>query len=437
MMGMFSNCIRLNFLDISNFKTPSLTNMESMFERCLGLTSLNLSNFNTSSVTNMNNLFCESWKLKNLDINNFDTSLVIYMDSMFSHTGLTSLDLKHFNTDSVKSMARMFSSNQELTSINLCSFNTSAVINMEKMFMFCENIESLNLINFDTSSVTNFEYMFYSCTNLKSLNIYNFDTSLNPIIEDIFEEILSNLTLCYNPIKAPYLVDYSSNFENNCIKLCCEGNNSYCFNYFKCTDTYETYNTEGAELSDSIRNDFMNHTNISDNAVKKTEYSNEDIYNESNILYNIEELNIIEPVKNETNDIIMKYFIEYLNNVDSDIILNEINKGKDIVYKINELEIHITNTENQINNKNKNETNIILGDCENILKDSYNISYNESLIIYKVDILKENWKIPKIEYSVYYPLNGSKLYNLNLSKCDKSKINILIPILINEKDIDK
>ena len=78
-----------------------------------------------------------------------------------------------------------------------------------------------------------------------------------------------------------------------------------------------------------------------------------------------------------------------MNNINPEIIIYKINNGRDIVYKINELEIHISNTENQQRNKNNNETIILLEDCEKDLKSSYNIPDNESLIIYKVDILKK------------------------------------------------
>ena len=42
-------------------------------------------------------------------------------------------------------------------------------------------------------------------------------------------------------------------------------------------------------------------------------------------------------------------------------------------------------------------------------------------------------KIPKIEYEVYYPLNTSnELIKLNLSICKDIKIEIAIPVIINE-----
>ena len=46
-------------------------------------------------------------------------------------------------------------------------------------------------------------------------------------------------------------------------------------------------------------------------------------------------------------------------------------------------------------------------------------------------------KIPKIEYEVYYPLNGSNLIKLDLEICKNIKIDISIPVYINEKEINK
>ena len=86
------------------------------------------------------------------------------------------------------------------------------------------------------------------------------------------------------------------------------------------------------------------------------------------------------------------------------------------------------NQKNQINSKT-NYTSIDLGECETKLKKEYNISQTESLYILKMDVKQEGYKIPKIEYEVYYPLNGdSKLCLLNLSICDNTDINVYLPL---------
>ena len=80
---------------------------------------------------------------------------------------------------------------------------------------------------------------------------------------------------------------------------------------------------------------------------------------------------------------------------------------------------------------------INLGDCENILKDIYNISKDDSL--YMLQIISEEdegMKIPKIEYEVYYPLFNDTFSKLNLTLCEGTKIDISIPVKLDD-NIDK
>ena len=56
-----------------------------MFYNCKSLTSLNLSNFNTNNVKNMNHMFCNCSSLNSLDLSNFNTNNVKDMDKMFYH----------------------------------------------------------------------------------------------------------------------------------------------------------------------------------------------------------------------------------------------------------------------------------------------------------------------------------------------------------------
>ena len=96
----------------------------------------------------------------------------------------------------------------------------------------------------------------------------------------------------------------------------------------------------------------------------------------------------------------------------------------------------LTNTENQKLDENSNKTSINLGSCEDKLKSFYNISYNDSLYITKIDIKEEGINIPKIEYEVYYPLYDSELIKLNLTVCKDIRIDISIPVHI-DKSLDK
>ncbi len=101
---MFGGCSSLTTLDLSNFDTSNVTNMDRMFEDCSSLTTLDLSSFDTSKVTDMEGMFNGCSSLTTLDLSNFDTSKVTDMVCMFFGCSLTNLDLSNFETSKVTCM---------------------------------------------------------------------------------------------------------------------------------------------------------------------------------------------------------------------------------------------------------------------------------------------------------------------------------------------
>ena len=65
---MLWGCSSLTNINLSNFNTNNVINMESMFQQCSSLTNINLSNFNTNNVTYMGCMFfwCDSLKKENI-----------------------------------------------------------------------------------------------------------------------------------------------------------------------------------------------------------------------------------------------------------------------------------------------------------------------------------------------------------------------------------
>ena len=65
MNHMFSGCLSLKKLNLSNFNTNNVTTCENMFYECISLKELNISNLNINNLTNINGMFSEcSYKLK-------------------------------------------------------------------------------------------------------------------------------------------------------------------------------------------------------------------------------------------------------------------------------------------------------------------------------------------------------------------------------------
>ena len=110
------------------------------------------------------------------------------------------------------------------------------------------------------------------------------------------------------------------------------------------------------------------------------------------------------------------------------------NEKKDFFLQENKIIWEISSTYNQYNNEYINVSNILLGECENILRNYYKISKETTLFILKIDKYEEGFLIPIIGYEIY---NSKAKKILNLSICKDEKININIPLSINENNLFK
>ena len=105
---------------------------------------------------------------------------------------------------------------------------------------------------------------------------------------------------------------------------------------------------------------------------------------------------------------------------------------KNIIYRDNNLTYELSSTD--IKNMDNNISSINLGKCENKLKINNSININDSLLILKVDIYGIGLLMPIIEYEVY---NIKTKEKLNLSICKNDKIEISIPVKIDENNLYK
>ena len=154
--GMFAGGSKVINLDLSNFDTSEVTNMESMFSNCFDLTSLDVSNFNTSNVTNMKSMFHGCLCLTSLDLSNFDTSKVTSMNNMFSGcSDLTSLDVSSFDVSAtVKEqfgMFYMFYDCSKLTTIYTDKDWNTDINQPSDIFTDCSSLVGGSGVKYDSS----------------------------------------------------------------------------------------------------------------------------------------------------------------------------------------------------------------------------------------------------------------------------------------------
>ena len=478
--SMFNNCRNLKGLDLSNFDMSNVELAQSMFSDCQNLELIIFNNkYITEKINTTYRMFNNCKKLTSIDLSFIDTSKVSNMDRMFYNCiQLQILNIPNFNTISVESMTEMFSGCENLEFLNAYSLVDN--VNLDNEFNelpenlnFCVNENAENIVNIlETKNGIN--DCFYVC---KSLNqkfvIYDTNKCFSNCIHD-----------------KNYLFEYS----NKCFISCPVSTKHSDDYYYLCLEITEdtiilTENKEETSISiyTSIPKEFKGETTIpvdissilkeneeeitipfinSENNIFSSKLEeNKDHYDydtiiketntiikETNILINEINYNLISDNCNikdflnqkcETNynsitsvkDIIENIKYNIVNKNMKPLLENIINNEKKEYTIDNGNTIYqITSSYNQNTKNYNNISSIKLGDCENILKEKNKLNTNDTLIIFKVDYYEEGLLIPIIEYEVYHPLTFEKL---NLDICENEKIEILMPININEDEIYK
>ena len=464
--SMFYKCSSLESLDLSNFNTSLVTKIEKMFSECSNLTSINFNNFITWKVTNMNNMFNKCQKLISLNLNSFNTSLVTNMKYMFNEClKLSNLEISTFSTSNVKSMQGMFKNCMSLTSINLSKFNTSSATNMRYMFAYCHTLKSLNLSSFITSNVEDMSYMFAGISNITSLDLSFFNTSNVKNMEQMFYD---SYNLKYLDLKSMIIPEDTnmttfivSNLTNPII--CIDNNQSLnkIISLFEYHDEY--YNITKKE-NISCNNEcplikYNERCNIICSfyyfALNKNEHvCTPKLLNNSFPLcsrekpflnYELLECVYFCTIRERQNKICITnyisnnkkdyyYIYDLIINQTRNELANNFNESliNGIPIKERELEIILTKTDNQ-----GNATTLNLTLCEERLRDSYNITKNESLYLLRINTEQDGIKNPSYNYELYFPINNNNnIEKLNLSICKDIKIDIIIQANLTE-NLDK
>ena len=477
MSSMFKQCISLKELDISNFDTSKVTDMSYMFSDCRALATLDISNFKGIKVTDIQYMFSNCSSLTSINLSHINFKKINSISGLFSGcSSLTSLDLSNItlSSDSTVSPQYMFYLCSSLIFLNFPNFSFKDS-SMDNVFVGTSKLRYVNLRNtyFTYFSEQTISTLFSSNSDIVvcgSSTIFSNQNSLCPVnltcVKDIF--ILPdntdnfyckinctnslNLTNDACPIYIPDTNiitndnnDFSDTISIQCYKSCktCNerGNETYHL-CIECNDDYNfelsisnhknCYNICPGEYNKIIRDKKQCINNCSLDNEYIYEYNNEcfkkcpELTRPNEFYYcdsiTVNKSLIIENIKNELLKELNRTYIDNGNNIER---------------REDDLLITITSTINQLNDeKNKNKTTINLLECEQKLKTAYNISKNDSLYIYKIDKNEIGMKIPKIEYEVYYPLYNNNLVILDLSFCKNTKIDISIPVTLNNS-LDK
>ena len=214
--------------------------------------------------------------------------------------------------------------------------------------------------------------------------------------------------------------------KDECVKNCSEDNNyKYEYNnkcYSKCPNN--TYiSTENQYLCDKQCPSNLPYENANTNEC-------------------VQECNTIDFFNNDCKirtgnmdikDDMFSKIKEALQNGTLDSILENLLSGdkEDLIAKDMDITYQITTTDNQ-NLKDYEDISVIsLGDCEDKLRQANGMEKNDSIIILKIDIHKEGLSIPIVQYEAY---NSKTKKPLDLSVCNTTNINIILPVGIDENE---
>ena len=162
MQALFDYCTELRILKISTWDTSNVKNMRMIFYYCRSLENLNLTTWVTSSVEDLSLAF---ERVISLDVSNWDVAKVKTLEYTFSHTGDRSnplhLDLHTWKTDSLTNMYNTFAYSY-FSDVDLSNWNVSNVTNMQGLFFDTNITTKLDTTGWDTSKVKNVYAAFAS-----------------------------------------------------------------------------------------------------------------------------------------------------------------------------------------------------------------------------------------------------------------------------------
>ena len=411
MEDMFYECNEIRSIDISRLKTNKVTSFSRIFYNCYKLEHLNLGQIYTSSLKNngLEKIFYNCKSLKYIDLSEFETSSITSMDSLFyGCENLESVKLGNINTYNVRNMNQMFSGCKKLQMLDLSYFNTSNVISTYQMFSNCQSLQYIDIKNINISSINDMSEMFSNCYSLEYINLYSISDKINISINNIFSNVLNKFSYC---IKNESFIGQiiqelgKKMAKNNCTDVFIKKNTIKINETSICPEEYPFKLLITQECVDhcNFLELYYNSCKIN-NSNQKTKY----------LVYNIIKFSIAERLIDDIINI-------KLNEENEDIFI----KGENLVFQI-------TSSENQKNKKYDNLSTIDLNNCENILKNIYNISQNQSLIILKVDSFFPEFINPTVEYDIFHPITKQIL---NLSICDSIFVLFPFPIAVEDSII--
>jgi len=439
---LFAGCSNLIDIDgLETLNTSSLKKTSGMFMDCNNIISANLSSFNINKVEEQDGMFINNPNLKVVDLSNCqDANKILSHNEKFNIViiGIDEINIDNLNgnisiqqEDEIEEINCTIGSEEKCLEcsskkgekINCKSCNDGYYLPLGNDFTKtkckkcdegCNNCYANPGEDLSICVLCNDTYQLYEGKCIKNCEIgedekcmecfydrcqkcnpgYYYDINYNKSIckkidiENCIEaEMESNKLRCLKCSKG-FMI-----YENLCFKSCDEGENEKCAS---CNNNFE-YREYCDTCNSGYYKNFINPTKCESCFKNATYYYNNSFY------------------YNDNYSTIFKDKLDY-NNPAS--FLPGVN------YNMEGFIAHLAPLKIQ-KLSNQNYSIIYLGECEDILKEKYNIKKNESIIMAKGEMYKKGLLMPIVYFKVYHPLTKEKL---DLNYCKDIKMNIFLNI---------
>jgi len=170
---MFSDCEAMSSLNLSSWDLSSLENSECMFLTCYGLTSITgMNNKNMPALIYADCMFDECEALEYLDVSGWNVPNVTDISDMFYYsTNLKSVNMNNWTVpDHIRNISSMFYGCESLVSADFSTWNSFTFDYADNLFRGCSSLKVVDISSFDNRNDTSGNSifrMFYECDNLE------------------------------------------------------------------------------------------------------------------------------------------------------------------------------------------------------------------------------------------------------------------------------
>ena len=237
--------------------------------------------------------------------------------------------------------------------------------------------------------------------------------------------LFNNNYICFDPIPEGFYLDTNDNIFKKCYETC-----KYCY-------------SEGNETNNNCKECISNYTLINELNNYNCHHEFEDYY-DSTVETEVTNLEISSEIVVISTNTMNKFDFNYSNYTSEEINkklyeeitqnllkkLNIENMKNQVIEGINNYSYLLTTLDSEDDNSTNKFSKINLGECENILKEYYNLDKNISLIILILEKQTTKSSERDLQFEVYEPYNKTKL---SLSVCENTPIEISTPLILAEE----